>query len=94
MFNQAKIELPITFKPAEQNLVTYLAPTLQRLAGWDGKPSKAFWFPLHKMMLINKTATHSFWILDFFFFLDDQKVLLPYSLATRAENVLHKKKFS
>ena len=42
MFNQAKIELPITFKPAEQNLVTYLAPTLQRLAGWDGKPSKAF----------------------------------------------------
>ena len=42
------------------------------------------------MMLINKTATPSFWI--FFFFLDDQKVLLPYSLATRAENVLQKKK--
>ena len=42
VFNQAKIELRITFKPAEQNLVTYLAPTLQRLAGWDGKPSKAF----------------------------------------------------
>ena len=41
------------------------------------------------MMLINKTATPSFWILDFF--LDDQKVLLPYSLATRAENVLQKK---
>ena len=43
------------------------------------------------MMLINKTATPSFWILDFFF-LDDQKVLLPYSLATRAENVLQRKK--
>lgn len=42
------------------------------------------------MMLINKTATPSFWILDFFF-LDDQKVLLPYSLARRAENVLQKK---
>ena len=35
VFNQAKIELPITFKPAEQNLVTCLAPTLQRLAGWQ-----------------------------------------------------------
>lgn len=43
-------------------------------------------------MLINKTAIPSFWILDFF--LDDQKVLLPYSLATGAENVLSEKKFS
>ena len=37
-----KIELPITFKPAEQNLVTCLAPTLQRLAGWQAIRSKAF----------------------------------------------------